>query len=364
VSRLSGFVRRYNTGSWVALLLGLLVVLNALGVWVYARAHPKQNGWQCLWNYLESDTAKLVSASLIFPLLIFVIEGRFKLLETFRAARSERRRRAQDERRASRALAIDQTVQFWSQVTDWVGDVMFCDSSDLDTLAKLKKRSWALSVAGADAINGWARFHNTVDWSGPGDATKLQQHFLTLVNVLISCTDSTLGYLRAAGTDDDRASLQASLQLIGSGLKQAVQHPVRNVLYASLELMDIVESEDPEELRFISSDAEAKERQADLQKTIDDNVTALAAWSNLVGEHRSEVLATATSEAADAVRTNLSDVNGLRDRYLAIPRDERLHAWEIAYTREWLDSLADEFAFQLFISEGVGRNRPSAMAGQ
>src|SRR4051794_33703984 len=87
---------------WLAVLVVLFLVLNAGGLFVYARAHPHQGFWNQVWSYLESDTAKLVAASLIFPLLLLLVERRFNVLEAIRAARLAERKRAQEERRESR----------------------------------------------------------------------------------------------------------------------------------------------------------------------------------------------------------------------------------------------------------------------
>src|SRR5688572_6938266 len=85
-ARVKGFLGggHRNTGYWIAVLLTLLVLLNAVGWFVYVQAHPSESDWEALWSYLESDTAKLISASLVFPLLIFLVEGRFNLLEAIR----------------------------------------------------------------------------------------------------------------------------------------------------------------------------------------------------------------------------------------------------------------------------------------
>jgi hypothetical protein len=340
-----------NTGYWIALLLALLVLLNLAGLLVYAKAHPAEDGWEAVWSYLESDTAKLISASLVFPLLIFLVEGRFNLLETIRAARSERRKREQDERRSARLETIEETTDVWSRTTAWVGDVAFWDGQA--SLNDYLKESWKLAVAAEDAINGWARFRNTVEWDGPGSAVELETHFLRLANALLSSTQAVIYYLQATSDSDERENLKTSLLLIGNGINAAVHHPVRNVLYASLELMDIIESEDPDELRFISTDEEAAQRRSQLVASIDKEMETVASWSEVVKTSldQSDVLATVAGDEVAALRASLmEDAAVVRERYLAVPRSERLSGWRIDFTTEWLDEFADELAFQSFFA--------------
>jgi len=350
LARVTGGGHR-NTGYWIAVLLTLLVLLNAVGWFVYVQAHPSESDWEALWSYLESDTAKLISASLVFPLLIFLVEGRFNLMEAIRAARSERRKREQNERRAARLETIEETTQIWSRITTWVGDVMYWDGNQ--SLNDTLKESWNLAVAAEEVINGWARFRNTVEWKGSGSAVELEGHFLRLANALLMSTSTIIWYLREISDPDERESLQTSLLQIANGINTGVHHPLRNVLYASLELLDIVESEDPDELRFISSDAEAEARRIDLETKIDSNMEVIVSWSVLVKDSldRSDVLATLTGDTIDELRTNLSEDDALRERYFAIPRPERLRAWRLDFTRAWLEEFADEMAFQGFYSE-------------
>ena len=180
--------------------------------------------------------------------------------------------------------------------------------------------------------------------------SRAERHFLRLANALLTCTTTIIWYLQEISDPDERESLQTSLIQIAGGINAAVHHPLRNILYASLELLDIVESEDLDELRFISS----------TQKPRRDGSTSrrgsTATWrpsplERLVKEFldRSEVLATLTGDAIEELRASLTeDDTVLRERYFAIPRSERLRAWRIDFTRAWLDEFADELAFQDF----------------
>lgn len=67
-----------------------LIALNGAGLLVYAAAHPRETAWLQVWTYLGSDVCKLVSASVILPLLAFVIEAKLDLAETIHPDRARR----------------------------------------------------------------------------------------------------------------------------------------------------------------------------------------------------------------------------------------------------------------------------------
>lgn len=355
----------WNTGYSITVLLILLVLLNLCGVWVYAEAHPGRSSWEWVWSYLQSQMAALISASLVLPLLVFIIERRFNLLETVRAARSERRLRAQDARREVRVKVIEQTSQLWSRITNWVSDVAYWNGSQ--SIDGLLKEGVELTIAAEEVINGWARFRNVVEWSGSGSATDLEPHFLRLANTLIHCTRSTIYYLQETCEPGERDELQTSLLVITNGIDIAVNHSLRNVLYASLELMDIVESESTEELRFISSKEEEDSTRKQLETTIDQSIAQMAGWSAAVKVwlDRSGPLATVSGQQADALRSGLDeDAATLRETYLAIPRSERLQAWRLDFTKPWLAEFADEMAFQVFCASLDGSRSSAERQGQ
>lgn len=82
-----------NTAFWIGLLLVLLVVLNVIAFIIYKGANPGEGLWVQLWNYLESATFKVVTASLVLPIILFVLESRFKIVETVKQNRLMRERK-------------------------------------------------------------------------------------------------------------------------------------------------------------------------------------------------------------------------------------------------------------------------------
>lgn len=352
-----------NTGSWVAVLVGLLVLLNAAGLGVYAAAHPEESFADMLWNYAESDTAKVVTASLILPLLVFVVEGRFNVTETVRANRNERLRRAQDERREARLETLRRTSESWHELFA-LATALSSPDTDAATLAGVRTKLWNAPAAFGDLIGQWrVRFPNLEQ------VEAFVPSYLLLVNTFLECAASALFHIRTAEDEAMREDVRGSIDLIAAGLDTAL-HPVQSILNASLELMEIIESHGVDELRMAGSDAEAAELAETYRLEIARSVDTLHGWAELVRAHlvRRPPLATAEGPGvddfrrrfatlADEVRTGRHRVedaqvqSDLRTLYGAVPRDQRLRAWSVKFTPAWLAELADELLLNNLLEE-------------
>ena len=356
-----GLIDFRNTGVWVAVLLILLVVLNAAAFLVYRASHSAEGLSLQLWNYAESDTAKLIAASLIFPLAIFLVEGRFNVVENVRASRVERARQAQDARRTARLETISETSRVLNDLFQ-LTTVVSSPGAKLD-YADLRSKIWNMPIVFTDVQNGWrVRFPNLAAESG------FFGSYALLANVLIESAASALFHIQAAQSEDERADVSGSLDLIAGGITMPLSYAVTDILNASLELLEIQESSGVDELSLVGTDAEADALLAKHNEAIRKNIENIDGWAAFVAGHvaEREPLAAAQGPAADDFRREflelasaMRDDPGLdlgddprwgqmQDTFLAIPRADRLLAWNVKYSNEWLARLADGLIFVEF----------------
>ena len=354
--RFVGVIDFRNTRFWVTLLVVLLIALNALAFALYAAAFPKQDVALQLWTYAESDTAKLITASLILPLLIFVVEGRFNVAESVRASRVERARQAQDARRDARLETITLTSQAWNEL--YALTTRISSPGTLD-YADLRTKLWNVPTTFNDIVTHWhVRFPNLATELGLVDS------YAFLVNVLNECAASAAFHVYTAADDYARADVGGSIDLIASGFDQMLHSTIPGILNASLDLLAIRESVDIEELRTVEPDAEAVAL-VEYESQIRAFIAQVESWADWVRAHlsRRELLATVDGpevsefrrrfhELAAAVRADpsrsLTDdpvLAELEASYDDIPRADRLHAWSVKYSPEWLAELADDLLF-------------------
>lgn len=352
-----------DTGFWIGALVALLVVLNALGFGLYAAAHPDESFAEALWGYAESDTAKVITASLILPLLVFVVEGRFNVTESVRASRIERARRAQDERREARLETLGHTSESWRGLFA-LATTLSSPDSDAAALSDVRTKLWNAPATFGELIGQWrARFPNLEG------VEAFVPSYLILVNTFLESAASALFHIRTAEDEALRVDVRGSMDLIAAGIDSALQF-VQDILNDSLELMEIVESHGVEELRMAASEAESGELSATYEERIATAADALHAWAEVVRAHLAQRPMLATAEGpgvedfrtrwitlAEEVRSGRLSVqdgslqNDLRTLYDAVPRDQRLHAWSVKFTPAWLAGLADELLFNNVLGE-------------
>jgi hypothetical protein len=352
-----------DTGFWIATLVALLVLLNALGFGLYAAAHPDEGFAEALWGYAESDTAKVITASLILPLLVFVVEGRFNVTESVRASRIERARRAQDERREARLETIRHTSESWRDLFG-LATTLSSPDSDAAALSGVRTKLWNAPTTFGELIGQWrARFPNL-----EGVETFVPS-YLILVNTFLESAASALFHIRTAEDETLRADVRGSIDLIAAGIDAALQY-VQDILNDSLELMEIVESHDVEELRMAASEAESSEQSTLYEGRIATAAGALDAWAGVVRAHLAErpMLATAEGPGVEGFRTRWTALveevrsgglsvqdsglqSDLRELYDVVPRDQRLRAWSVKFTPEWLAGLGDDLLFSNLLGE-------------
>ena len=211
-----------NTRFWITLLGVLLVVLNAVAFVIYRLAYPKQSFALQLWTYGESDAAKLITASLILPLLVFVVEGRFNVAESVRASRVERARKIQDAKRDARLEAITQTSQAWNDL--FALTTMISSPGPGTDYADLRSKLWNAPPLFGDQLNRWrVRFPNLSAESGLSDS------YVFLVTVVIECAASALFHVHTAATEDERADVRGSIDLIAAGINQALGYTIPDI---------------------------------------------------------------------------------------------------------------------------------------
>jgi hypothetical protein len=352
-----------DAGFWIAVLVVLLVLLNAAALVLYAAAHPDEGFAEALWGYAESDTAKMITASLILPLLVFVVEGRFNVTETVRASRIERARRAQDERREARLETLGNTSASWRDLFA-LATTLSSPDSDAAALSGVRAQLWNAPATFGELIGQWrARFPNLerVETFVPS--------YLILVNTFLESAASALFHIRSAEDEAVRADVRGSIDLIAAGIDTALQF-VQDILNDSLELMEIVESHGVEELRMAASEVESAELSATYEAKIAGSAGNLHAWAEVVRAHLvgRPMLASAEGPGvddfrerwltlADEIRSGRSSLedssvqNDVRTLYSAIPRDQRLHAWSVKFTPAWLAGLADELLLNNLLAE-------------
>ncbi len=218
---------------WIGLPLGLLVVL-VIAFIIYKEANPSDNIWVQLWNYLESGTLNVVAAGLIIPIILLVLESRFKIVEAIKQNRLVRERRRREEARERRWECIERTSHMWNQLWSITSEVAhYRKSRDKErAIEDLLTRLDTFPSSAEDVVNMWYyRFPNLTL-----EDTSL---FLVFINTLLDCARTVAYCIQESENSEEISKLQDSLTSIQSRIKTAVHHPMIYVLKDSMELLEL-----------------------------------------------------------------------------------------------------------------------------
>ena len=93
-----------NVRIWILFLLVVFAELNFILFYVFQSSHLTESIWNQMWLYLESRPFTIVAVSVIFPILLFLIENIFQF-----------RNKLADERKQRQMKTINITQEWWKK---------------------------------------------------------------------------------------------------------------------------------------------------------------------------------------------------------------------------------------------------------
>jgi hypothetical protein len=327
----------------------VLAVVNLAMFETYRKAHPDQNIWTQLWEYVESGAFKVLTVSLLLPIFLLFLEGSFRIVETVEKSRLGRLRRENEERREKRWQGIELTSQMWNQLYDLASEV----------------RYFSVGPAGEPGIRGIlqkvANFPNSAEdvvnmWRFRFELRKeYQKVFLVFINTLLHSTETVAHCLADSENTKECEHLQNCLGVIQEGIKTIAHHPIIVVLTHCMELMERKE------------DRESSDQAQIIQSTIDDRLKKLREWAEALKEEQmthNKIFPAMPGPEVEAFRRASGDVviwmrnhpgkplddyerfDDFGGVFNEIPIETLIHGWKIVYSKEFVRHLADWLAFQ------------------
>ena len=366
-------VRTRTYQSILLILFGLLLLLNVAAFLIYREAHAAESLSLQLWNYINSDAFKLLSASLILPIILFVLESKFKLAETVSKNLEERRRaegqtrreraeRERQERRSKRVEAISQTIKWWDDLYGLSAEVTYFAKpiGDRPTIEALLKRIKQATFAGEDVVNTLAsifpKLRSDIDL------------FVPFFNVLLKSTITVAESIRGDTTKPQEIeALKDCLGVILQGTKDIAHHSILTVLNKSSDLLDLDQPDD-------------EKQRLELERDCEDQLVYLRNAAGSLREFertRNKLLATIESDAVQEFRAkcesleqktrnnpekNLNEFiefDEVEKAFLSIPTEDRVLAQRIFYSPEYVKFLADFMGLVTLQTELRQRADPS-----
>ena len=272
--------RSFNVTNWlIAISIGLLTVNVALFV-----AYKQDTPDGTLWEYFESETFRLLTATLALPIILLLLENHFNLIKGLLESRqekerreieerNERRKRLEQERREKRLQAIEKTTDVLKQINGSISKLRFIDSIDhpnnnkdgkypSSNLSDIRMEIADLSILVQEMINIWTFRFPVL----PGSTYAL---FADYVRVLY-WSGWAVAHCIQNNLVRNPKHLQEQLGLIQRGMISLAFHPIFNSLNLSASLLESIE----EVSRELSKDMmdESTTRQHEIQRIIIDKI--------------------------------------------------------------------------------------------
>ncbi len=339
-------VRFISVSTWLI----IIVVINFLLFLFYLLASNLPFSAAAFWNYMETDVFKLVTGSLIIPLLFSILEKRYKFMENIQKQREEKQKDFEQRRRNSRQEAIKETLDMWQQLYNLTSEIIYLDKKNQ------QKRSLLEIIQDMNRYSSTAE-HIVNKWSHQFPNLKPEDHdvYLYFINLLYHSSQTAAHYILKENDEMEIEKIQNVLYQIQDQVKTILNHTIANIFKYSARILELEESaENTQELEQLKSEIEAS------MKTLKEWRSAL----KTLDEQHDNFLSTAQGPQVEAVRQTGKKIqqwlaenkdkfinqapgfNDLQDQYYKIPLEERMAIIRIPYTKEYLMALADWLSFE------------------
>ena len=261
-----------TTGMWIVILLLLLIILNILAFLVYAQTSAEDHFWIQVWNYLESATFKVITISLILPVILFFSERHFKIVDTIKADYDIRRRNQEEKLSEKRWECIEQASKLWADQWDLVSQIVYFKKGTVNgaTIEELSIKLWDMTVIAEDLLNKCShRF--------PGLPKEYYQAFKVFYDTELYSAETVVWCIRNCDNTDGIIRVQDALKRIAESLNYLVHHRFIDLLKHQMKLLELGEASQP-------SDKEKEE----MESQINICVEHLKAWTNALMAHENE----------------------------------------------------------------------------
>ncbi|WGK64073.1 hypothetical protein [Croceiramulus getboli] len=160
---------KFKYGTAITVLFVILIGLNLIGYSIHQQAFNELSGARSLWQYLQSDLFKLLTISLVLPILLLLLENRLKIIENARAQRAQEAEKIKIARMQLRQEVLNSFISDWNRLFLYVNELRFY-SEDLKN--KKQRKLNTIQTELIASVIAWERNLNDMYYTYP----KLQEY--------------------------------------------------------------------------------------------------------------------------------------------------------------------------------------------
>jgi uncharacterized membrane protein len=328
---------------WIIILVLFIIAFNFIGFIIFKESHSARNIWEHLWGYGESVVFRVLTVSLILPILLLMLQTIFNI----RGAIKERIEKEKMDRRERRLRCINLTAKSWNQLYDLTNEVRHfrSNSKNGDGIHELIKSIGSFVNQSEDVVRLW-RFVLHV-------SEEVEEFSLIFINTMLHATQ-TVDYAIAEGDNEEECEeLKDCLGVIQEGVKDVAHQKILSLLMRRADLLNLMEDRNTSDrLNEAKRDIEEKRRilteWAEALKT--EEITANAILSSAQGaevedfRQHAEQLLTYIRDNPQKPFSEFSDFAKFTDSFESIPDQEVFRTSNIQYSKQFVRHLARWFA--------------------
>lgn len=270
-----------STRTWIFLLLALLILSNIIVFIIYNQSHLNEDVWTQLWTYFTTEPFKVLTISLILPLLTLFVENLFSLrnilgerLFEMKKIRDERREERKKKELEVRSKCIEKTANALNELFSLISELIyfrkdFGDKSEKTSIENILSKIENISLSINEIMNIWHfRFPNLRHKEGEEHLTDFLVYFLTL---LTNSTFTIADHIQRSDDLKELEELRNTLSSIQCGVRSLVYQKTLTILKCSIEIWEFTEKAKEEKTKVGKAEAMIKVGKAEamIKKRLD-----------------------------------------------------------------------------------------------
>lgn len=153
-----------NVFIWTILPLTCLIVFNLYFFNIYSSLNLDKSYYQLVWGYIDSSVFKVITASLLLPVLLFLFEKLFKYKETAsertyqmkvieKNKADENKKKRKEEQKENQIKALESTEEIWREIFKIATKVRYYQGNE--DVIKIFKDFEKYRIRGFEVANSW-----------------------------------------------------------------------------------------------------------------------------------------------------------------------------------------------------------------
>ena len=339
----------------ISVFFVLLILLNVAGFLVSVYAFPEKSLMENGWEYMNSSLFKIITGTLVFPIILILLENKFKIIQAAREKRVKEVEAIKQNQVNKRREILDSIDSNWNSLYEQVNELKYFvvdvgdNNETLRRLAEIQKKL-------INSVLDWDKNVNELYYYYPR-LKDLEPVYLYFVNLYVLLSTSIAWHIKQNIDNTDYISnIQEAYEVI-TGTTKNIWYPdfitILRLKNSRNEVKDLDDS------KIVEIDEEIEQRVKNLKNSarflmqielnsknvfevIDSNPSV--AFQDLIKEYKENIQTQKIYNIYD-----FSKLDDLEGEYYKVSQEEMMQKLNLFYTEEAIFDIAEKIGFYAFL---------------